>query len=391
MTVATLDRRALRDALDAVGADGWLLYNFRGVNPVADRILGVGGMGTRRLFVLLPKDGEPTAVAHRIEMGSLAGFPGTIIPYSRWEELHAALETLVRGRTVAMEISPDDNVPYFDRVPWGMVQLLQRLGGQIVPSGALVTRFAAGWSAEELVEHRRAAEILARVAQETLADLVRRGGTGLREVEVQRQVVAAAEAAGCVFREPPNVSFGANAANPHYEPEAGHDAVLARDTVVLIDLWAGMRRDAVFADQCWMAYAGAAPPANVTTVWETVKAAREAAIGFAYERAAAGAVVRGYELDRAARAVLDRAGFGANVWHRTGHSIDRDLHGSGPHLDDFETHDDRELLPGVGFSIEPGLYFPGEFGMRSEVNMYWGAAGPEVTPGERQERLIVAG
>jgi Xaa-Pro dipeptidase len=193
-----------------------------------------------------------------------------------------------------------------------------------------------------------------------------------------------------VFDTLPIVGFGPNSANPHYEPHAGRDATLRRGEVVLLDLWAGRSLTTVFADQTWMGFAGSRAPAQVTRVWETVRGARDAAVAVVQGAVAAGRPIAGYEADRAARAVVDAAGFGDRFVHRTGHSIDRDLHGSGPHLDDYETHDDRQLVPGVGFSVEPGVYLPGEFGVRSEVNVHWGEAGPEVTPRAPQTRLIVA-
>jgi len=384
-----IDQTALAAGLDAAGADGWLLFDFHGLNPVAGRVLGIGGMGTRRYFVLLPRDGDPVAVAHRIELHRFAGFEGEVRPYARWEELHAALAPLVAGRTLAMEVSPDDGVPYLDRIPHGVVQLLTRLGARIVPSGPLVTTFAARWSAEETAGHRRAAEAIATIAREALDWAVRRGGTELRETALQRRVIDAIHGAGLVFDHPPIVGFGANAANPHYEPAAGSDAVLEENQVVLLDLWAGPSLGTVFADQTWMGYSGSHPPERVLRVWQTVRAAREAACRLIRERAASGEPVRGFEGDRAARQVIEAAGFGQYFVHRTGHSIDRDLHGSGPHLDDYETHDDRELVQGVGWSVEPGIYLPGEFGMRSEVNMYWGEDGPVVTPAEVQGELIL--
>ncbi|HRZ10181.1 MAG TPA: hypothetical protein P5319_09850, partial [Gemmatimonadales bacterium] len=225
------DRRQLAEGLDAVGADAWLLFDFHGLNPVAGRVLGLGGMGSRRLFVLLPKEGEPVAVVHKIEMQPLEGFPGRLLPYAKWEELHAALASIVKGRTVAMEISPDDAVPYLDRVPAGVVQLITRLGGTVVPSSSLVTRFAARWSPDELADHRYAAEALADIARSELAWAVTQGGQGLTEVALQSRVVAAMEARGLKLTTKPIVGFGANAANPHYEPEAGKDATLARDQV----------------------------------------------------------------------------------------------------------------------------------------------------------------
>jgi Xaa-Pro aminopeptidase len=380
---------ALGDALAEVGADGWLLFDFHGLNPVARRVLGLRGLNTRRLFVLLPARGEPVAVAHRIELQPLEHFPGRIIPYSRWQELHEALAAVVAGRTLAMEISPDDAVPYLDRVPFGVVELVRRLGATVVPSGALVSRFAAGWSATEMDDHRAAAEILAAVARAELARAVREAESGLTETALQARVVAAVEANGLVFNELPIVAFGANSANPHYEPRPGEDAVLRRDQVVLLDLWAGRSRETVFADQTWMGFAGPRPPARVEEVWTSVRLARDAAVSAVAEAAARGAPIAGFEADRAARRVIEAAGYGEAFVHRTGHSIDRDLHGSGPHLDDFETHDDRLLVPGVGFSVEPGIYLPGDFGVRSEVNVFWGPHGPEATPREPQGNLIV--
>jgi Xaa-Pro dipeptidase len=380
----------LRRALAEAGADGWLLFDFHGLNPVTRRVLGLSGLNTRRLFVLLPAEGEPVAVAHRIELQPLEDFPGRIVPYSRWEELHEALGSLVRGRTLAMEISHDDAVPYLDRVPFGVVELLRRLGATIVPSAALVSRFAAGWSAGEMADHRAAAEILARVARDELARAVREADSGLTESALQARVMAAVQANGLVFNEPPIVAFGANSANPHYEPRPGKDAALRRDQVVLLDLWAGRSRETVFADQTWMGFSGPRPPERVAEVWHVVRGARDAAVAAVGEAVGLGRPIAGYEADRAARRVIEAAGYGEAFVHRTGHSIDRDLHGSGPHLDDYETHDDRLLVPGVGFSVEPGIYLPGDFGVRSEVNVFWGPHGPETTPAEAQRELVVA-
>jgi len=384
------DRAALREALASAGVDGWLLYAFHGLNPVATRILELEGLNTRRLFVLLPREGEPVAVAHRIELAPVERFPGRVLAYARWEELHAALGPVVAGKRLAMEVSPEDAVPYLDRVPAGVVELIRRLGGTVVPSGPLVSRFAAGWTAAEAADHRFAAEVLADVAREALTRAVREADAGLTETALQARVVAAVEARGLVFDTLPIVGFGPNSANPHYEPHAGTDATLRAGDVVLLDLWAGRSRTTVFADQTWMGYAGAGPPDRVARVWEVVRAARDAAVSAVQDAAAAGRPIAGFEADRAARGVVEAAGFGERFVHRTGHSIDRDLHGSGPHLDDYETHDDRRLVPGIGFSVEPGVYLPGEFGVRSEVNVHWGEAGPEVTPRAPQTALITA-
>jgi Xaa-Pro dipeptidase len=377
-----LDRAALRAALDEAGADAWLVYDFKAVNPVAQRVLRLGGIGSRRLFVFFPRDGEAVAVAHRIELQPLDGFPGRVVPYARWQELHAALEPLVRGRTLAMEISPEDAVPYLDRVPYGVVELLRRLGGTIVPSGPLISRFAACWSEREIAEHREAAEAIATIARRELARTVRE--LGVTERAVQARVIAALGDAGLVFDHPAVVAFGPGSAIPHYE---SGDVLLRENQVVLIDLW-GSRPGSISADQTWMGFAGPSPPERVRLVWDTVRAARDAAIAAIRDAASAQRPITGAAADSAARRVVEEAGFGQHFVHRTGHSIDRDLHGSGPHLDDYETHDDRRLGPGIGFSVEPGIYLPGEFGVRSEVNMYWGREGPVVTPREVQDRMV---
>ena len=384
------DREALGAALATAGADGWLLFDFQGHNPVANRFLAVGGLGSRRLFVLLTPTGEPVAVAHKIELHPLADFPGRVVPYARWEELHSALRELVAGKTVAMEVSPRDGVPYLDRVPRGVVELIESLGGKVVSSAPLVTRFAARWTAEEAAGHRRAAEAIATIAREALAFAVTQGDRGLTESALMQRVIDAMRAQGIAPDHPPIVGFDVNSGNPHYEPVPGKDRTLARDQVVLLDLF-GRFPGAISADQTWMGFSGPKPPARVVTVWNTVRDARDAALELVRQAGAAGDRLAGYQVDRAARDVIERAGFGAFFVHRTGHSIDQDLHGSGPHMDDYETRDDRVILPGCGFSVEPGIYLPNEFGVRSEVNVFWGDAGPVVTPTEIQRELILEG
>jgi Xaa-Pro aminopeptidase len=402
--LAEFDFAALRPALEALGADAWLLFDFHGLNPVAKRILDVPGMGTRRFFVLLPRTGTPVAVAHRIELQSFDGFPGEVRPYAAWQELHAHLRSLVAGHTVALEVSPNDGVPYLDRVPHGVVQLLESFGARVVSSAPLVTQFAARWSPAELAGHRRAAEAIAAIARDALewagAALAR--GEEVRETTVQRRVLESFERGGLVGDgNPPIVGFAEHSALPHYEPRPGADGRLAAGEVLLLDLWAGPARGSVFADQTWMAFAGREPAADVVRVWTVVRDARDAAVARLAERwrgrggrgeptgRAGEAPVTGAELDDVTRGVIREAGFGDYFVHRTGHSIDRDLHGSGPHLDNFETTDTRVLQPGIGFSVEPGIYLPGRFGIRSEINVYLAEAGPEVTPSTPQRDLFL--
>jgi Xaa-Pro aminopeptidase len=387
-----LDFAALAAALGEMSADAWLLFDFRSINPVVGRVLGDAaiGMGTRRLFVLLPRSGRPVAVAHRIEEHALVGFPGDIRPYSSWRELHAELRPLVAGKTLAMEVSPADAVPYLDRVPHGVVQLVESLGAQVVSSARLVTRFAARWSEAELAGHQRAAAALAEIAGTALqwagAETAR--GAEVRETAVQARVLDAITRAGLVTDHPPVVAFQRNSALPHYEPRAGADLRLEAGQVVLLDLWAGPAKGSVFADQTWMAFTGRAPDAEVRRVWSTVQRARDAVVSVLRERYAVGGIT-GADLDDVARGVIREAGYGPHFVHRTGHSIDRDLHGSGPHLDNFETADTRDLIPGIGFSVEPGIYLPGRFGMRSEINVFLGETGPELTPRAPQQELLL--
>jgi Xaa-Pro aminopeptidase len=390
MLLSDLDLAGVRATLADQGLDGWLLFDFRGINPILSRVLGEIGFSSRRLFVLLPREGDPIALVHKIELGAFSpgSFPGQVISYARWEELHAGLRLIVEGKRIAMEISPDDAVPYLDKVPFGVVELVRRLGGSVSGSAALITRFASAWSPAELEGHLVAAEALSTVANEALRWAVTQSGSGLTESQLQRRVIDAIRDKGLVFDHPPIVGFGPNAANPHYEPVPGEDLALEDDQVVLLDLWGGPRLGTVFADQTWMGFSGPTPPMKVQEVWRVVRDAREAVIALV-ERQAGKEPLYGYQGDEAARGVIAAAGYDAFFVHRTGHSIDRDLHGSGPHLDNYETHDDREILPGAGFSVEPGIYLPGEFGVRSEVNMVWAPTGPLVTPKVRQMELIL--
>lgn len=383
------ERATLAAALASNGADGWLVFDFQGHNPVAGRLLSLGGLGSRRIFVLLTPGNEPVAVAHKIELGPLAEFPGRVIPYARREELVEALRPLVQGKTLAMEISAHNGVPYLDRVPYGVVELVQSLGGRVVSSAPLVTQFVSRWSPTEASQHRKAAEVLARVARDAIGFAIAEAGKGLTESVLMERVAAALLQEGVVPDHPAIVGFGPNSANPHYEPVAGKDRTLGTNEVILVDLF-GRYPDAISADQTWMGFSGSNPPERVRAVWAAVRDARDAALALVAKAGKERRPLAGYEVDRAAREVIERAGFGAYFVHRTGHSIDRDLHGSGPHMDDYETRDDRIILEGCGFSIEPGIYLTGEFGVRSEVNVWWSPEGPIVTPSEIQRELIVA-
>lgn len=382
-------QRLLRDA----GLDGWLLYDFRGTNAIAGGLIGIEGLASRRVFALIPREGTPVGIAHSIESGPWSNWPKEwpLREYSGWRALESELAALVGGKTVAMEYSAGDAIPYLDRVPAGVLEMVRATGATVVSSGELVSRVYATWTAPQLASHQRAAVHVAAIAKEAIAfaGAMVAAGTPVAEHEVQQRILDAFERAGLETAHGPDVAASENAANPHYAPSAATPRNIVSGDVLLIDLWAREKHGGIYADQTWMASLGTPRP-HVVQVWEAVRDARDAALTLLTSRIARGAAVRGGEADDAARAVITSRGFGAQFWHRTGHSIDaRELHGSGPQIDNLESRDDRLLIPGVGFSIEPGVYLPGEFGVRSEVNAYVGEDVLVVTPAEIQRDLFI--
>lgn len=370
----------IQTALRELELDGWLLYDLRGRNPVAARVVGHGAM-TRRYFVLVPAEGEPQAVVHGIEEGPWVGWPWGRVRYVGWRELEEELRTVLRGaRRVAMEVTPGDAVPILDLVPAGVVELVRSVGVEVVSSADLVTRFYSRWTEAGLASHRRAAAALAEVARAAFSYLANavEAGAEITEGDLRRWVVERLAARGCGVGADAIVAIGPNAADPHYDPgERG--SVIRRGDLVLLDLWAKEAEDAIYADQTWMGYLGSRVPERVAELWEVVREARDTAVELLGERWRRGEPVYGYEVDDAVRAVIAGRGYGAAFIHRTGHSIDQATHGMGPNLDNLETRELRRLIPGIGFSVEPGIYLPGEVGLRTEINVYMGESGPEVT------------
>jgi Xaa-Pro dipeptidase len=383
----------IQSALTAARLDGWLLYDFRQCNPIAAGMLGFEGLSSRRAVAWIPASGTPVALMHAIELDSWRKWPATWQRriYQSWQSLESEIRTLVNGRRVAMEYSPGDAVPYLDRVPAGVLEMVRACGATVVSSAELVTQFYAVLTAEQLASHRASAEIIAQIGPAALrraADAAR-AGAALTEFDVQQWIMAQFDSHGLVTTHPSNVSVGVNSANPHYEPASDRHAVIGMDSVLLIDLWAGKTGEP-FADQTWMATIGEPSDPDVLPVWNAIRDARDAAIGVIREASSQGRAIRGAAVDDAARAVITARGFGAAFTHRTGHSIDaRELHGSGPHMDGFETREERQLLPGVLFSIEPGVYLTGRFGMRTEVNVAITPSGDAaVTPNVIQTDLF---
>jgi Xaa-Pro aminopeptidase len=390
LTPATLP--AFQQAIADAGLDGWLLYDFHGLNPIAAGLLHLEGMLTRRIFVLVPRSGVPVAITHAIEQGAWRSWPAQWRKerYSSWRTLEALLASALRGRRVAMEYSPGDAVPYLDRVPGGVLEMVRAAGAEVVPSGELVTRFYAAWDADHAASHRRAAEAIAAIARDALrrAGDRARSGAPVAEHEVRAWILDAFARAGLETVDPPIVAVGENAADPHYEPSPDRPRLIREGEIVLVDLWA-REPGAVYADQTWMASVGP-PTARASEVWSAVRDARDAAIAMVRDGATSGRALRGGDVDDAARGVIAARGLGDFFIHRTGHSIDpRDLHGSGPHIDNLETREERLLVPGVAFSIEPGVYVAGEIGMRSEVNVFLEPERAVITPTEYQRDLLV--
>jgi Xaa-Pro aminopeptidase len=388
-----LDVAAIQQALKAEHLDGWLLYDFHGSNPIASRLAGLNGGGhmtTRRWYYLIPADGSPRGLVHAIERHNLDALPGDKTAYAGREQLETALTGLLSGvRRLAMEYSPDGAIPYLSRLDAGTAESIRRRGVEIVSSGDLVQQFEASWSAAQLATHQSASEALYRIKDRAFAaatDGLRRG-VSMTEYSLQQQMVGWFDDEGLISDSAPVVAVGPNAGNPHYLPTAQQSRPIGADEVLLLDLWGKHQTSgAVFADITWVGFTGRRVPEGITRAFAAIVEARDAAVELVESSAAAGRELRGWEVDRRARSVLEQAGFASHILHRTGHSLGESVHGNGVHLDDYETHDDRRILPGTGFTVEPGLYFE-TFGVRTEVNVYRSARAATVT-GPRQMEVL---
>ena len=388
-----IDVAAIQKVLQAERLDGWLLYDFHGSNPIAAQMTGLAGgphMTTRRWYYLIPARGEPRALVHAIERHNLEHLPGRTMVYAGRQQLETGLDQLLSGmQRLAMEYSPECAIPYISRVDAGTAESVRKRGVVILSSGDLVQQFEATWTPAQLASHRAASEALYRIKDRAFesAAAALAAGRSLSEFDLQQSMVRWFQEEGLVSDSPPVVAVGGNAGNPHYLPGPEHSQPIVPDEVLLLDLW-GKKRDpgAVFADITWVAVTGGQVPGEVAQAFAAIVGARDAAVGLVEEAAATARDLRGWEVDRAARTVLESAGFGSRILHRTGHSLGESVHGNGTHLDDYETHDDRRLLPGTGFTVEPGLYFE-RFGVRTEINVYRGDGQATVT-GPRQMDVV---
>ncbi len=382
---------AVQQALKSDGIDGWLLYDFHGSNTIATRLTDLASstkLATRRWYYLVPAEGPPRGLVHAIERHNLDGLPGDKRAYSGREQLQAGLKDLLRGmKRVAMEYSPGNAIPYVSRVDAGTVEAVRQLGVDVVSSGDLVQRFEAVWSDGALTTHRHASERLYRIKDRALDLLRTRAGLGLNEFEVQQAMLAWFDEEGLISDSPPCVAAQENAGNPHYQPSAAGSRAIGRNELVLLDLWGKLPvPGAVFADITWMGFTGAMVPEQYAAAFAAARDGRDAGIDAVTRAARDGRELRGYEVDRATRHVIERAGYGQYFIHRTGHSLGQEVHGNGAHMDDYETHDERRLIPGTGFTIEPGIY-TSEFGVRTEINMFVGERDAEVT-GPMQTAIV---
>jgi Xaa-Pro aminopeptidase len=388
---------AIQASIREAGFDGWLFYDHHHRDPVGGRILGLDEKAhvTRRWYYYVPAEGEPRKLVHRIEQGRLDSLPGSKGKYSSWQELAQGLEAMLSdGRRIAMQYSPNNAIMYVSMVDAGTVEFLRGLGREIVSSADLVSQFEAVLSEEQVASHVAAQVAIDRILAECWQQIGQRlrPGNGVQKGELSEfdTVVWLSEAMrreGLVGENGPNVSANANSSDSHYEPTAERSAPIREGDFVLIDIWGRQQKQgSVFYDITWTGVVGREPTHMEQLVFETVRNARDAAIAAVEQAFAEGRAIRGFEGDDAARAVIAAAGFGEFFTHRTGHNIAQELHGSGAHLDNLETHDERLILPHTCFSVEPGIYLP-EFGVRSEVDMMT-APGKAWVTGKIQRELV---
>ncbi len=368
---------AIQQALrEREALDGWLFYDFRGSDPLAYRVLLLdpGMHVTRRWYYWIPSTGDPVKICHRIEPHVLTELPGQQQWYVSWEEQRALLSALLQGRRrVAMQYSPLNAVPYVSRVDAGTIDLIRTFGVEVVTAADLVQQFEAVWTDDQLDSHRYATTALRRIVDEAFshvsASLVR--GPELTEFDLQQFILSRIHEAGMTTSSAPIAAVDAHSADPHYGPGPSGSSAIRRDSLVLIDLWA-KRTDAgsVYGDITWTGFTGSRVPDKARMIFDHVRAGRDAALAYVQTRVAAGHFPFGWEVDDVCRASIRAAGYGEFFVHRTGHSIGEEVHGNGANIDNLETQDGRRLMPRTCFSIEPGIYLPGEFGIRSELDVY---------------------
>jgi len=398
----------IQSALRAAKLEGWLFYDFRGSDPLAPRILKLGdhAAGSRRWFYYIPATGEPTKIVHSIERSKLDALPGRRLVYRGWQEQHSHLrETLTqvgaselkrppptrkRSPRIAMQYSPMNDIPYLSRVDAGTIELVRSCGGEPVTSAELVQQFEAVWTPAQKESHIEASDKTHRIIMEAFGEIARRirANEAITEYDIQ-QFIARRWGEEGMLPEQGIIAVNENAANPHYVPTREVTKPIKRGDFVLIDVASKLKKEgAVFTDQTWTGYVGETVPAEFTRIFNIVREARDSAVEFVRKNVRAGRSIRGAEVDDVSRGVIQRAGYGEQFTHRTGHSIGEEVHGNGVNIDNFETRDSRRLIPGIAFSIEPGIYLEGKFGVRSEIDVYVAEKDVEVTGQPIQTEIV---
>lgn len=382
--------QGIQRALAAEGVDGWLLYDFRGSDPISRTVLGLadGPPTTRRWYCLLPAAGPPRGLVSAVEPHVLGAVDARPIVYRSAEEHRAGLAALLRGRRrLAMQYSPENEVPYVSRVDAGTLELVRALGVEVVSAGDLIQEFEATWTPAQRASHERAAAALHEIVAATFRRLGAAGAGAPSEVEVQGWLLEALAGRGLVTAKPPIVAVDAHSADPHFDTAAETALPVAPGAFLLVDIWA-KEPGGVYADITWTAQRSERAGDEIEAVFQIVRRARDAAFTLVRARIRAGEPIAGWEADAAARQVIADAGYGDLFVHRTGHSIGAEVHGNGANLDGFETRDSRRLLPHTCFSIEPGIYLPGRFGVRSEIDVYLEDDDAVITGGPAQTEVI---
>lgn len=390
-----MDVRQIQDALVAAKLEGWLFYDFRGTDPLAKSVLGIASsrMLTRRWFYFIPAIGEPVKLVHAIEDAALDDLPGQKRIYLPWPELQKILGELLTGRRrIAMQYSPNNNIPYLSRVDAGTIELVRSFGVEVVSSADLIQQFEATIDEEQWQTHVEAADRLATLVQAVFAEIATRlkRGEQATEHDIQAFMLKFYEANGLVSDNAPIVAIGPHAADPHFEPAKVGSTVIEAEQLVLIDTWAKLKEHprSIYADITWMGYTGPRIPAEIQEVFQVVRNARDAALDAVRKAQASGRPIRGCDVDDVCRGVIVDKGYGEYFIHRTGHSIHQTDHGNGANLDNLETNDIRQLIPRTLFSIEPGIYLPGKFGIRSEIDVFLPNATDVIVSGAPPQREI---
>jgi Xaa-Pro dipeptidase len=386
------DIHAIQTGLKANKIDGWLFYDHHRRDPIAAHILGLAGDGlsTRRWFYFIPRKGEPRKLVHRIEQNALDALPGKKSVYAGWEELRKLLGKLLSGnKKIAMQYSPENNIPYIGLVDAGTIELIRKLGKKVVSSADLVQTFEASWTPEQVQSHLSTGTIIDRITREAFeraAQFVREGKP-LSEYELQQWMVEQFRANDLTSDDPPAVAVQPNNGNPHYAPTARESRPIREGDLLLLDVWAkSTHPNSVYYDITWMGYLGKEVPKSYAKIFRILRDARDSAIDFVKEAVREGNEIHGWEVDRLVRERIRKAGYGKYFVHRTGHSIGQEVHGNGANMDGYETRDDRKIVPHTCFSIEPGIYLP-EYGARTEVNVYIGDKEARITGAIQNEIL----